>query len=120
MRLLASYVATPVLLVNTEGTLLFFNEPAEAFLGMRFEESGELPVSVWSNVFAATDCAGVPVTTEELPLMLALSGSRPAQRSLTIRGMDGKQRHLEVLAFPLIGLQDRRLGAVGLMWESAA
>src|SRR6266851_6659544 len=56
MRLLASYLAMPVLVVNTEGTLLFFNEPAEDFLGMRFEETGELPTNIWSTALAATDC----------------------------------------------------------------
>lgn len=117
MRLLASYMATPVLLVNTDGTLLFFNEPAEAFLGTRFDATGELPATIWSSVFAATDCSGAPMTTADLPLMRALQGGRPSHRSLWIRGMDGKQRHLEVLAFPLTGQQDKRLGAVALLWE---
>jgi hypothetical protein len=119
MRLLASYMATPVLLVNSDGTLLFFNEPAEAFLGMRFDETGELPASIWSNVFAATDCAGMPLLATDLPLMQALSGGRPSHRTLWIRGMDGKQRPLEILAFTLMGLQEKRMGAVALMWESA-
>lgn len=120
MRLLASYMATPVLLVNTDGTLLFFNEPAEAFLGMRFDETGELPASMWSNFFAATDREGTPLSTSDLPLMRALHGGQPAYRTLWIRGMDGKQRHLEVVAFPLMGVQEKRLGAVALLWESKA
>ena len=119
MRLLASYMATPVLLVNSDGTLLFFNEPAEAFLGMRFDETGELPASIWGNVFAATDCDGMPLPAADLPLMQALSGGRPSHRTLWIRGMDGKPRHLEVLAFPLMGVLDKRMGAVALLWESA-
>jgi PAS domain-containing protein len=120
MRLLASYLAMPVLVVNTEGALLFFNEAAEAFLGMRFDETGELPANIWSDVFAASDCAGVPLSAKELPPMVALAGSQPAHRTLWVRGREGKQRHVEVLAFPLIGHEDRHIGAVALLWERPA
>jgi hypothetical protein len=116
-RLLASHLAMPVLVVNTEGTLLFFNEPAEAFLGMRFDETGELPASIWGTALAATDCDGVALGAAQLPPMVALANSRPAHRTVWIRGQAGNQREVEVLAFPMIGRQDRRMGAVALLWE---
>ena len=47
IRQLASYLAMPIVIVNPEGTLLFYNEPAEQLLAMRFEEQGEL-TGEWS------------------------------------------------------------------------
>ena len=118
VRQLAGYLATPILVVNQHGTLLFFNEPAEVLLGKRFDEVGELSASAWSTVFAPTDSDGAPLLPEEFPLMLALARRRPAHRAFWIRGMDGKRRHIEVSAFPLIGLADTQLGAVAALWES--
>jgi PAS domain-containing protein len=117
-RLLAGYLATPILVVDPAGTLVFFNEPAEVLLGKRFDETGELPASAWSTIFSPTDGRGVPLPAQELPLMAALAGRRPAHRAFWIRGMDGKQRHIEVMVIPLIGLENRDLGAVASVWET--
>ena len=57
-RQLASYLAMPIFIVDPSGTLLFYNEPAETILGRRFEESGEMPMDVWSTVFTPTDEKG--------------------------------------------------------------
>ena len=43
-RQLASYLAMPVFLVDPAGNLLYYNEPAEALLGHRYDETGELPL----------------------------------------------------------------------------
>ena len=40
VRQLASYLFVPVLVVDTTGTVVFYNEPAERILGVRFEETG--------------------------------------------------------------------------------
>jgi PAS domain-containing protein len=49
--------------VDTNGTLLFYNEPAEAILGRRFDETGEMPESEWRRIFVAMDEQGVPAST---------------------------------------------------------
>jgi PAS domain-containing protein len=118
MRQLAGYLATPMLVVNPIGTLLFFNEPAEVLLGKRFDEVGELPASAWSTVFAPSDADGAPLPPEEFPLLVALARQTHALRAFWIRGMDGKRRHIEVAAFPLIGFEGTPLGAVATLWES--
>ena len=43
-RQLATYLSVPLFLVDPKGNLLFYNEPAEAILGRRFD--GDVPVSV--------------------------------------------------------------------------
>jgi PAS domain-containing protein len=119
VRQLASYLAMPIFVVNPEGTLVYYNEPAESILGRRFEETGEMPMSEWSTIFEPTDETGVPIAPNEVPLAIALTERRPAHRGLWICGLDNVQRHLEVTGFPLIGQANRYLGAIAIFWEAA-
>ena len=49
--------------------------------------------------------------------MIALRERRPAYQRFFIRGLNGVQRHLEVVAIPILGIQGEYLGAVALFWE---
>jgi PAS domain-containing protein len=118
-RQLASYLALPIFIVDTDGTLIFYNEPAEAILGHRFEETGEMPASEWSSLYT-TDVQDESAVPEEVPLMIALREQRPVHSRLVIRGLDHVQRHIEATAFPLIGQAGRSLGAVAIFWEVPA
>jgi PAS domain-containing protein len=117
MRQLASYLAVPIFLVDPEGNLLYYNEPAEQLLGRRYDETGELPIAEFSTAFTPTAEDGSPIAGEELPLSLALEKWHPAHRVLAIRGFDGVVRRIAVTAFPLEGQGRRRLGAVAIFWE---
>jgi PAS domain-containing protein len=116
-RQLASYLAMPAFIVDPDGTLIFYNEPAEAILGLRFDETGEMPLSEWATVFTPMDKTGTPIAPAALPLAMALGERRPAHGDFYIRGLDLVLRHIEVTAFPLVGQADRNLGAVALFWE---
>ncbi len=120
MRQLASTLAMPIFLVDAGGTLVFYNEPAERVLGMRFDETGELPPGEWATLWVPTQGDGSPLAPERLPLMVAVAERRPAHGEFWIRGMDGERRHIEATAFPLMRLTDQVLGAVVLFWESAS
>jgi len=117
MRQLASYLAMPIFLVDPEGNLLYYNEPAERLLGRRYEETGEMPLAEWSTVFTPTAEDGSPIPPDEVPLSIALQKWHAAHRALAIRGLDGVTRRLAVTAFPLEGQGGRRLGAVAIFWE---
>ena len=52
-RQLASYLALPIFVVDPEGILVFYNEPAEPILSRRFDETGAMPMSEWSTIFKA-------------------------------------------------------------------
>ncbi|HZT09986.1 MAG TPA: PAS domain-containing protein [Actinomycetota bacterium] len=117
-RQLASYLAMPVFLVDMDGTLVFYNEPAERILGTRFEETGAMPASEWGTVFVPTDERGAALEPAELPLMVALREGRPAHGTLWIHALDSVPRHIEVTAFPLIGQTHERIGAVAIFWEA--
>ena len=118
-RQLASYLALPIFIVDPDGTLVFYNEPAERVLGLRFEETGEMPPTEWATRFTPTDDADLPIPPEALPLSIALARRQPAHARLWLRGLDEVSRRLDVTAFPLIGVAGRTLGAVAIFWETA-
>lgn len=117
-RHLAECLAMPVFIVNSEGDLIFYNEPAEEILGLDYAETGTMPASEWSTVFQPVEQDGRSIPPEELPLMIALSKRHPAHKLFWIQGRDGVSHQIEVTAFPLIGQADRFLGAIALFWES--
>lgn len=116
-RQLASYLSTPVFLVDPDGTLLFYNEAAEGILGRHFSETGALGLDEWSSDWHATDGSGTPLRSDELPLVIALRDKHPASSDFWIQAHDGIRRHIDVHAVPLIGVAGGFVGAVGLFWE---
>ncbi len=116
-RQLASYLAVPIFLVDPQGTLLFYNEPAEDILGQRFEETGAMPIDEWSMVFEPTDEAGKPLAADELPLVIALAQREATHKDFWIVGLDDQRRHIEVTSIPLVGQADRHVGALAVFWE---
>jgi PAS domain-containing protein len=117
MRQLASYLAMPIFLVDPAGNLLFYNEPAEALLGHRYEETGGVPFAEWARIFQPTSEDGSPLPSEALPLVIALQQHRATHLAFQIRGLDGVVRKIEATAFPLEGQGGRHLGAVAIFWE---
>lgn len=116
-RQLASYLTLPIFIVDPEGSLVYCNESAEAILGLRFEETGEMTASEWSRIFVPTEEDGTPLASETLPLVATLRHHTPAHRRFWIKGLDNVKRYIEVVAFPLIGQSERILGAIAMFWE---
>lgn len=116
-RQLASSLAMPILLVDTKGTLIYYNEPAEVILGQRFEETGEIAADTWSTLFAVTDEARNPIAQEDRPTMMALSERKPFSRIVWMQCGNREWRHMTITAFPLIGEAAQFLGAQMIFWE---
>lgn len=57
-RELASNTATPMLLLDRHGTLVYFKEPAEAIFGTRYEAVGEVRPEVWDQRWPVTGGSG--------------------------------------------------------------
>jgi nitrogen fixation/metabolism regulation signal transduction histidine kinase len=114
-RQLAEYLSVPLLLVDSKGNLLFYNEPAESILGQRFEDTGGMPVEQWSKSFTAVDEEGQAIAPDDLPLMVTLSTHMPAHRRLHIVDGDAS-RAMEVTAIPIAGLHGDFLGAAAMFW----
>ena len=114
MKQLAGYLSIPLFLVGPNGDLLFYNEPAEALLGRRFDETGAMSAKEWSSAFMPEDSEGHPVPPEDVPLMITITKKRPAYLRFFIRGLDGVRRHVEVASIPIAGLDGDFLGGAAL------
>lgn len=116
-RQLADSLSTPVFIVDPIGNLIFYNEPAEELLGLRYDETGTMPVQEWSSIFTPVDDDGNVLSPEELPLVKTLSERTPAHGDFWIKSLKGKNHKISVTSFPIIGRPDRFLGAIAIFWK---
>ena len=115
-RQLADCLAMPILIADGDGTLIFYNEPAEAILNQRFEETGELLAAEWVNLFAIADEERNLIPPDERPMALALVQRQPISRTVWIRTGPDTGRHVSLTAFPLMGQAGKFLGAMMIFW----
>jgi hypothetical protein len=54
---------------------------------------------------------------ENLPLMIAVTESRPNYGTRWIEGVDNVRRHIDVAAFPITNKTGKILGAMAIYWE---
>ena len=116
-RQLAGYLSVPLFLIDPNGNLLFYNEPAEAILGRRFEETGAMPAEVWLSTFTALDDQGQPMPAADRPTMITLARRRPVHKRFFLQGAGGIRRQIEAASIPITGLEGDFLGAATLFWE---
>ena len=118
MRQLAATLAMPIFLVDPAGTLVFFNPAAEAILGLRFDETGEMPVQEWGERWYPQTDDGEPLQPDQLPLSVAVAERRAAHAAFWITAHDGTRRHIHVTAIPLIVVTGEVVGAAAFFWEA--
>jgi PAS domain S-box-containing protein len=116
LRQAASYLEMPIFLVDADGRLVYFNEPAEPLLGSRFDEVGEMSMDDWLAAFRPSRSRGRQLPANEVPLVIALATQRPVHDTLEITGLDGVRRPIEATALPLRGPHARLLGAIAIFW----
>lgn len=114
----ADSLSIPVFLSDTEGNLIFYNRPAEAIFGKRFEDTGPLPQSEWSTMFNPRKTQDDSISPEEIALVRTLRTQEPAQGSLWIDSLDGEQHFLNVTSIPIIGMAGGNLGAIAIFWKN--
>jgi PAS domain-containing protein len=117
IRHLASRLAVPVFVVDRAGDLVFFNEPAEAVLGRRFEVIRSMPFEEWTTAFLPSD-GDQALAVDDLPLVVALRRGVPDHRTFAIQAGDGAKRIIEATAFPLLATGGELVGAVAMFWET--
>ena len=118
IRQLAGYLFVPVLVVDTTGTVIFYNEPAERILGVRFEETGRIGPEEAERLIELSDDPGAGPDEAGRPLVTALQQRRPAHaRRWLLRRGDRVRLQVEITAFPVIDQEDRLLGALAMFWE---
>ncbi len=117
LRLWASYIAVPMWITDSDGNLVFYNEPAEALVGRRFDEAGEIKAADLASVFVTSDLNDEPLPVTEIPTWVALTDRIPAHRKLRFRAFDGSWRNIELSALPIEGQGGRLLGSLSAFWE---
>jgi len=118
VRQLASYLFVPVLVVDTTGTFIFYNEPAERILGVRFEETGRIDREEAQRLVELSEDPTAGPEHLERPLDTALQQRRPVHaRRWLLRRADRVRLQVELTAFPIIDHEERLLGAMVMFWE---
>ena len=113
-RNLMSVLETPSFLVDHDGQMVFFNEAAGTLLGRRFEETGRLSREEW-NAIGPVDPSGHPVSSDKMPLAVALREGKPAHGRFNIRTDEEHIVEVETSAVPLVSGGDFH-GALVVFW----
>lgn len=111
-------ISLPVFLVDPEGNLLFYNEPAEAIFGLKFNETGGMRMEEWATVFKPCDRDGNPLIPESLPLVKTLTNQLPANGEFFVDSLKGERNFISVSTFPIISRTKRFLGAMAVFLKS--
>jgi PAS domain-containing protein len=116
-REFASNLATPTLIADARGYLVYYNEAAEGVVGRRFAEVGEMPLDDWASAFEARTLELEPVPPEQRPARIALDERRASHLRYRVTGVDGVEREIEVTAFPLFAHDEEFVGIVVIFWR---
>lgn len=116
-RAFASNLSTPTLIADARGYLVFYNEAAEAVVGRRFSETGEMPLDDWIAAFEPRTAEADPLPNERRPARIALDERRPAHLSYVVTSADGVEREIEVIALPLFAHTDEFVGIIVIFWR---
>lgn len=116
-RSFATKLATPTLIADARGDLVFFNEAAAEVIGRSYLDIGRLPASRWQELFQPRTFDAQPLSVEQTPSGIALLERRPVNGSFAFRGLDGREREITVTAFPLLSHPDEVVGVMSIFWE---
>ena len=116
-RAFASNLSTPTLLADARGYLVFYNEAAEAVVGRRFSETGEMPLDDWIAAFEPRTAGADPLPADRRPARIALDERRPAHLAYVVTSADGVEREIDVIALPLFAHTDEFVGIIVIFWR---
>lgn len=116
-RELASNLATPTLIADESGAVVFYNEAAEAVMGVPFAQTGEADIDDLAESFSPRTPEGEPLPVEGLPGRVALDERRASHVRIWITSRDGVDREVSVTAFPLFAHADEFVGVVVIFWR---
>lgn len=116
-RELASNLATSIYVTDSDGTLVYFNEPAERIGGRSFAEAGEMSIREWAELLRPRSVDGTAFPQTEMPGGIAFTRRRPAHARLRVTGLDGVEQEIATTAFPLFGPDEEFHGVMVIFWE---
>ena len=117
-REFASNLATPTLITDERGYVVYYNEAAEQVIGRSYSEVGEIPFDEWSAQFSPRSIeTDEPIPLERRPTGIALYERRAAHERMRFTSVDGVAREDAVTAFPLFAHTDELVGTVTIFWR---
>jgi PAS domain-containing protein len=119
-RSFATKLATPTLIIDANGDLVYFNDAAAEVLGRSYVDIGELQASHWQELFQPRTLDEEPLTPAQTPGGIALLERRPVHDSFAFQGLDGREREITVTALPLFSHPDEVVGVMSIFWEIPA
>lgn len=116
-REFASNLATPTLIADERGWLVYYNEAAEEILERPFSAAEEMPLEEWVGQFSPRTLDSEPLPPERLPAGIAFYERRATHERFTITSVDGVERNVAVTAFPLFAHTDELVGIMTIWWR---
>ena len=116
-REFASSLATPTLIADARGYLVFYNEAAESVVGRRFSEARETSLDDWVGAFEPRTLSSEPLPPERRPARIAFDERRASHLRYLVTSADGVEREIESTAFPLFARTDEFVGIVVIFWR---
>jgi PAS domain-containing protein len=118
-RELAANLATPMFLIDAEGTLVFYNEAAELMLGKTYTEMGPVTANDFGDMLQLENLDGEPLRKRDSPPGIAFMQREPAHSTLLATTLDGNRRaRFEITAYPLFGRTGDMHGVLTVFWEA--
>jgi PAS domain-containing protein len=117
-RELAANLATPMYLIDAEGTLVFFNEAAELMLGRRYSEVGPITALEFGTMLEPAYLDGTPMRRRDSPAGVAFYRHEPCHRTLLATTLEGTREQFEVTAYPLFGHVGDMHGVLTVFWRA--
>lgn len=108
----------PVVLVDADGVLVYFNPATERMFGYDGGEYQEIPIAALQALGDPRDVDDNPLPVERMPLSVALHERRPQQATLIVHDAEGRPHRIVTTAIPLDGQGGGALlGAMSIFWE---
>jgi PAS domain-containing protein len=118
-RELASNLATPMFLVDEEGTLVFYNDAAEVMLGKPYSDVGAINIADFGQMLNIEYEDGTPMRRRDSPPGIAFMQQRPAHVRLLATPLGGADKETwEVTAYPLFGRTGDMHGVLTVFWAA--
>jgi PAS domain-containing protein len=105
-------------LIDSEGTLVFFNEAAELLLGKKYAEVGGITANEFGTMLDLGHPDGSPMRRRDSPAGVAFYKREPAHRTVLATTLDGSRDLFEVTAYPLFGRVGEMHGVLTVFWQT--
>jgi PAS domain-containing protein len=117
LRQLAQRMPMPVVLLDAEGVLVYFNPATARMVGFDQATDAEIPLTALHEFSAPRDADDQPLPLERMPIAVALRQRRPQQATMIVHGADGTPHRIITTAIPLDGQGGALIGAMSIFWE---